>query len=200
MRPDNTQPLGCFGKTIPPPQVFPDGSTGVQEARVTIHISEGRFNHVHKRKQSAASSGSYPAHLSENDRDNQMNESFVQAWDKCDMNQVSSMEQEPELNQPPEISEIAEYKKQLQNDVNKEILNFLNTVVKNQKRIIEDHQRAQKEQSRFNQTVTTTLQKHGIILKQIIAMQKRHDGGHERTARDQEMTVTLLNELLGIFK
>ncbi|KAL0152307.1 hypothetical protein M9458_052030, partial [Cirrhinus mrigala] len=74
-------------------------------------------------------------------------------WDKCDMNQVSSVEQEAELNQPPEISENAvnpdvdadnlpsnqeEYKNQLQNNANKKIRNSLNTVVKNQKRIIED--------------------------------------------------------------
>lgn len=70
-------------------------------------------------------------------------------------------------------------KNQQQNDANKDILN---TIVKNQKRIIEDQQ------------------KHWIILKQIIALLKRHDGRHAQTACEQEMTVTLLTELLGLFK
>ncbi|KAF4110040.1 hypothetical protein G5714_009292 [Onychostoma macrolepis] len=137
------------------------------------------------------------------------------AWDDCDMNNVSNVDREEALNQQPQAVENAadsdggadtlpsnqeEYKNQLQNDANKDILNLLNTVVKNQKRIIDDHQRAREEQARFNQTVTTTLQKHGIILKQTIALQKRHDGGHEQTAHNQEMIVTLLNELLDLFK
>ncbi len=128
---------------------------------------------------------------------------------------VSKADREKDLNQAPEAvenvadsdvdadklpSNLEEYKDQQQNDANKDILNFLNTVVKNQKRIIDDHQRTREEQARFKQTVTTTLQKHGIVLKQIIALQKRHDGGHEQTARNQEMIVTLLNELLVLFK
>ncbi|RXN27325.1 Transposon Ty3-G Gag-Pol poly [Labeo rohita] len=224
-------PSGCFGKAIPTPQVFPDGSVGVVFKRQESPSTSRRVGQdvpASVKVQPRAQKKTIRRELwvipgpPERKRQRQSveepttwNENFVQAWYNCDMNQVSSVEQAPELNQPPEISETGvnsdvdadnlpsnqeEYKNQLQNDVNKEILNSLNTVVKNQKRIIEDHQKAQKEQAHFNQTVTTTLQKHGIILKQIIAMQKRHDGGHERTACDQEMTVTLLNELLGFFK
>ncbi|RXN21013.1 hypothetical protein ROHU_024515 [Labeo rohita] len=224
-------PSGCFGKAIPTPQVFPDGSVGVvfkrqespstsrrvgQDVPATVKVQPRAQKKTIRRELWVIPGPPERKRQRQSDEEpTTWNENFVQAWDSCDMNQVSSMEQAPELNQPPEIREIAvnsdvdadnlpsnqeEYKNQLQNDVNKEILNSLNTVVKNQKRIIEDHQKAQEEQARFNQTVTTTLQKHGIILKQIIAMQKRHDGGHERTACDQEMTVTLLNELLGFFK
>ncbi len=142
-------------------------------------------------------------------------EDFVQAWDECDMNNRSNADQEEAVNRAAEVTENVgdsdvdsdtlpsnqeEYKKQQQDNTNKEILNFLNKVVENQKIIIQDHQRDREEQARFNQTVTTTLQKQWIVLKQIIAMQKRHDRGHEQTARDQEITVTLLNELLQLFK
>ncbi|KAI2645089.1 putative DNA polymerase [Labeo rohita] len=176
-------PSRCFGKVILPRQVFPDGSVGVvfkrqespstsrragQHVPATVKVQpRGQKKTIRRELWVIPGPPERKRQRQSGEEPTIWNENFVQAWDKCDMNQVSSVEQEPKLNQPPEISEIAvnpdvdadnlpsnqeEYKNQVQNDVNKEILNSLNTVVKNQKRIIEDHQKAQKEQARFNQT------------------------------------------------
>ncbi|KAK2917096.1 hypothetical protein Q8A67_001471 [Cirrhinus molitorella] len=232
-RPDDVQArdhIGSSADIIQPPQAFADGSTGVDISR---HVASSRFRWVAPnplavvpvpspvQKTARSCELRVIPNTPERKRPRQSigdtslwNEDFVQAWDDCDMDRVSSLT-DNELNQQRDSAENAgdsdgdvdnlpsnqeEYKNQLQGDANNEILKFLNTVVKNQKRIIEDHQRAREEQARVNQTVTTTLQKQGIILKQIIAMQKRHDGGHEKTACDQELTVTLLNEIVEMLK
>ncbi|XP_052408660.1 uncharacterized protein LOC127953447 [Carassius gibelio] len=97
------------------------------------------------------------------------------------------------------VAKNQEHHKQ-QNDANKALLD---TVAKNQERIIEDQAR-HKQQNDANKAVLDTVvkeqQKHGIILKHIVALLKRHDGAHAKAACDQEMTVTLLTELLDLFK
>ncbi|XP_052430499.1 uncharacterized protein LOC127971501 isoform X2 [Carassius gibelio] len=192
-------------------------------------------------------------------------EHFAQAWDGCDMNVQSNVDQEKNLNQPTDtVENVAdsddddadklpsnqeEYKNQQLNDTNNDILNtivknqeriiedqarhkqqndankaildtvaknqehhkqqndankaLLDTVAKNQERIIEDQAR-HKQQNDANKAVLDTVvkeqQKQGIILKHIVALLKRHHGAHAKTACDQEMTVTLLTELLDLFK
>ncbi|KAF4111613.1 hypothetical protein G5714_008644 [Onychostoma macrolepis] len=211
----------CFANTVPPPpQAFANGGSGVGVRRQEASSSSPRVDRdvtasavpVQARAQKTARPRNHSVIPNTPERKRPRQSS---AWDDCDMNSVSNVDREEALNQQPQAVENAadsdgdadtlpsnqeEYKNQRQNDANKDILNVLNTVVKNQKRIIDDHQRARGEQARFNQTVTTTLQKHGIILKQTIALQKCHDGGHEQIAHNQEMIVTLLNELLDLFK
>ncbi|RXN12013.1 hypothetical protein ROHU_010338 [Labeo rohita] len=115
-------PSGCFVKTIPLSQVFPDGSIGVVFKRQELpSTSRGVGQHVPAtvkvqprgekktiRRELWVISGP-PERKRQRQSDEEpttWNENFVQAWDKCDMNPVSIVEQEPELNQPPEISEI----------------------------------------------------------------------------------------------
>ncbi|RXN38376.1 putative protein K02A2.6-like protein [Labeo rohita] len=118
-------PSGCFVKTIPLSQVFPDGSIGVVFKRQELpSTSRGVGQHVPAtvkvqprgekktiRRELWVISGP-PERKRQRQSDEEpttWNENFVQAWDKCDMNPVSIVEQEPELNQPPEISEIVEH-------------------------------------------------------------------------------------------
>ncbi|KAI2645881.1 K(+) efflux antiporter 3, chloroplastic [Labeo rohita] len=130
--------IGCFANTIPPPRAFADGSSGVGVKRqepLSRSQRVGRDLTTTVKVQARAQKAARPRKICvipktpEQKRPRQSD-----AWDECDMNLASSVKQEAELNQPPEISENAvnpdvdadnlpsnqeDHKNQLQNHANK---------------------------------------------------------------------------------
>ncbi|RXN39067.1 hypothetical protein ROHU_000543 [Labeo rohita] len=118
-------PSGCFGKAIPTPQVFPDGSVGVvfksQESPSTSR-SAGQDVPATVKVQPRAEKKTIRRELwvipgpPERKRQRQSgeeptiwNENFVQAWDKCDMNQIVNRYPAvtPPTGQDPSAGQIA---------------------------------------------------------------------------------------------